>query len=133
MHQTGSSTFLQGSMGECKGQAIAEAREASAGLFSRAKQSTKSAYLPSKEAPTGEAATSRLVQAQSGDASAPLVSESGGVNASSQLQRSKAMAQSPLLTLPPETELHAGWTVGNEVQLAAAGQEFLDRWGKLSM
>lgn len=47
------------------------------------------------------------------------------------LQNSKAIPRSPLLDLPPGTHLGEGWTVADEVELAAAGQEFLDRFGEL--
>jgi hypothetical protein len=49
------------------------------------------------------------------------------------LQRSKAIPRSPLLTLPPDMEISEGWTVTDEVELAASGQEFLDRFGESSL
>lgn len=60
---------------------------------------------------------------------AVLPRKSALVTIHDKLEKSKATPRSPLLALPPETELNEGWTVADEVELAAAGQEFMDRFG----
>lgn len=89
------------------------------------------------EQQTSEAASGALPACWSNNATSEAGDGAAGSRKSallsihSKLRKNNTIPRSALLALPAETELDEGWTVADEVELAAAGTEFMDRFGEL--
>ena len=128
--------------GLCERVALAESMEQPNTGTAPGRQATFSTVGPvSAGAVAGPHTGSVCLPDQQNSPAAPLawIPESGAVprqpallSIHQKLQKSKLTPQSFLLALPPDKELGEGWTVADEVELAAASQESMDRFGELN-